>query len=370
MERLLIAERGEAAVRVARTAKRLGLTTIALRHPTDDAGALHLEACDEAQPAPEDMAALPEVVRQCGADAVHPGYAQRSVLPVLAALAEAGIPTVGASPEAWHRCADEDAVAAAAESIDLRPTPAEGLDRPRRLDLMVAADRQGSVAPLGEMELLVRPDGPPLLVESPAPALIMRHDGEAAREAMGEGAARLVVALGVTGLATVHYLFDMEGRLWVAGVTPGIPTLHAPLELVGGLDLLEVDLQIMNGEALQASLFTLQPHGHAFAVRVETDAPLDQPVTEHRWPPAPHGRLRVDPCIQQGAVPEDALLLKIATVSPIRHQALLTLDRVLAATTVTPYATNAPALREVIGDEGFRASQYDVGFMTRTAEAP
>lgn len=370
MQRLLIAEGGEAAVRVARTAKRLGVTTIALRSESDPPDALHLEACDEAQPMPADPTDLPAVARGCDADAIHPGYARRQVPPAWKAAAEAGLPPVGASLEARMRCMDEDVVAAAAEGVGLRPTPEAGLDRPRRMDLLVAVDTRGGAAPLGELELLVRPDGPPLWVESPASALLMRPDGEAAREAMGEGAGRLLAALGVTGLAAVHFLLDMEGRLWLAGVTPGLPSLHAPLEMVGGLDLLELDLRIMDGEALPDSLFTLQPHGHAAAVRVEALEATDAAVTELRWPPAPHGRLRVDPCVQVGAAPQDALLLKIASVAPIRHQAMLTLDRVLAATRVAPYATNASVLRKVMGDESFRASQYDVAFMDRVAEAP
>jgi acetyl/propionyl-CoA carboxylase alpha subunit len=369
MERLLIAERGEAAVRIARTAKRLGITTIALRSATDPSDALHLDACDEAQLAPDDPKGLPDAVQQCGADAVHPGYAGGAMHPLVTVLEAAGIPTVSAPGQALGRCADAETVAAAADRAGLRPVPAEGLDRPRRLDMVVAADRQDTVAPLGELELLVRSDGPPLLVESPAPALLMRHDGEAAREAMGEAAGRLLLELGVTGVASVHFLFDMDGRLWLSGITPGLPALHAPLEMAGELDLLEVDLRVVGDEPLSDDLFKLQPHGHAFAVRVETGDERTQEVTDLRWPPAPHGRIRADVCAQVGAIPEAPLLVKLASFSPIRHQALLTLDRVLAATAVAPYATNTGALRQVLGNESFRASQYDVGFVTRATAA-
>jgi acetyl-CoA/propionyl-CoA carboxylase, biotin carboxylase, biotin carboxyl carrier protein len=371
MERLLIAERGEAAVRIARTAKRLGITTVALRRTGDPDDALHLDACDEAQPEPEEPGALAEIARACKADAVHPGYADRLLHERVAALEAAGVSVVAASADALARCLEEGSVEAAAARAGLRPTPAEGLDRPRRLDMIAVADRHGGTAYLGEMELLVRQDGPPLLAESPAPALVMRHDGEAVREAMGQGTARLLGELGITGLATVHFLFDMDGRLWLSGITPGLTALHSPIELTSGLDLVEVELRVAQGEALWDGLFTLQPHGHAFAVRVEATGALGEPVTDVRWPPAPHGRVRADPSVHVGMAPEEPLLIKVATFSPVRHQALLTLDRVLAATTVAPYATNVPALRAVLNDETFRACQYDVTFhAAHPAETP
>src|SRR5579863_8973554 len=78
---VLIANRGEIACRIARTAKRLGMRTIAV-YSAADAQALHVRSCDEAHcigpaDARDSYLAIPrliEVARQAGAECVHPGY--------------------------------------------------------------------------------------------------------------------------------------------------------------------------------------------------------------------------------------------------------------------------------------------------------
>ncbi|MDX1430935.1 MAG: acetyl/propionyl/methylcrotonyl-CoA carboxylase subunit alpha [Gammaproteobacteria bacterium] len=79
--RILVANRGEIACRVVRTARRMGLETVAV-YSDADAGALHVQLADQAchiGPAPAresylDMEAVLEAAARCGADAVHPGY--------------------------------------------------------------------------------------------------------------------------------------------------------------------------------------------------------------------------------------------------------------------------------------------------------
>ncbi len=100
---LLIANRGEIAARVARTARRLGIRTIAV-HSSADAGALHVAACDEAWPiggpAPKESYlrgdAILDVARRAGAEAIHPGYGFLSENAAFAdACAKAGTIFVG-----------------------------------------------------------------------------------------------------------------------------------------------------------------------------------------------------------------------------------------------------------------------------------
>ncbi|MCY3623920.1 MAG: biotin/lipoyl-binding protein [Gammaproteobacteria bacterium] len=105
---LLVANRGEIAVRVIRTARRMGIRTVAV-YSDADVGALHVEVADEALrigPGPVaesylNQAALLSAIADSGAQAVHPGYGFLSENPGFAtAVGEAGTTFVGPSPEA------------------------------------------------------------------------------------------------------------------------------------------------------------------------------------------------------------------------------------------------------------------------------
>src|SRR6202030_4241900 len=106
--KILIANRGEIACRIIRTARRMGVATVAVFSEAD-AEALHVREADEAVPigpAPSSESYLRidrivEACRQTGAEAVHPGYGFLSEQPAFAtALAEAGIVFICPGPEA------------------------------------------------------------------------------------------------------------------------------------------------------------------------------------------------------------------------------------------------------------------------------
>jgi propionyl-CoA carboxylase alpha chain len=114
-KRILIANRGEIACRIIKTARRLGIATVAV-YSDADKDALHVEMADEAvaigpPPAAESYLAIDKIVAACrrtGADAVHPGYgflSEREAFP--SALAAAGIVFIGPNPKAIAAMGDK-----------------------------------------------------------------------------------------------------------------------------------------------------------------------------------------------------------------------------------------------------------------------
>ncbi len=142
-ESLLIANRGEIAIRIARTAADLGLRTVGV-HPADDTGA-HLDAVDETALLPGrgvgaylDAGAVVAAAIDAGCGVVHPGYGLLSERPVLAAAcAQAGVSFVGPSPEVLEIFGDKHATLALARSVGApvldATDPAGGLDAARQL---------------------------------------------------------------------------------------------------------------------------------------------------------------------------------------------------------------------------------------------
>jgi 3-methylcrotonyl-CoA carboxylase alpha subunit len=134
---LLIANRGEIACRIARTARRLGIETIAV-YSEADASALHVQAADRAWPigpsaARESYLSIPRIIaaaRAAGADAIHPGYGFLSENPDFAdACAAAGIVFVGPPPSAMRAMGSKSAAKALMEQSGVPLLPGYHGDR-------------------------------------------------------------------------------------------------------------------------------------------------------------------------------------------------------------------------------------------------
>jgi acetyl/propionyl-CoA carboxylase alpha subunit len=138
-ERVLIANRGEIALRIIRACRAVGAQAVAV-YSDADAGARHVRAADDAinigpPPAPESylrVAAIIDAARRSGATAVHPGYGFLSEQPALAeACAAAGIVFVGPTPATLAGLGDKLAARRTAAQVDVPTVP--GLFEPLRL---------------------------------------------------------------------------------------------------------------------------------------------------------------------------------------------------------------------------------------------
>jgi len=122
--KLLVANRGEVAIRVMSAASELGIRSVAV-FSEDDARSLHVRRADEARALPGrgaraylDIDGLLEVARKLGCDAVHPGYGFLSESAAFAkASAEAGLTFVGPRPETLALLGDKTRARALAREL-------------------------------------------------------------------------------------------------------------------------------------------------------------------------------------------------------------------------------------------------------------
>ncbi len=379
-EKVLILRRGEAATRVARTCRRLGVESIVVA-PKDTPASRHIEAADrsieadfdEAKPIPTDQ--LAGILEQAGADAAHLGYQGQPEMFELASAAEkADVAVVGTDLDVLGALTDPATIRAGAERAHVRTIHDIGdeLTQPREIAVLVAADSHGETTAIVECDRSLSTSEHTLIHETPSPELSFRSDGEAFRMALFENARRLAAELRYAGLLEVKFHIDPSGLAWVSDVKIGLPRHHTLIEMVTRLDLVALQLQIASGESLPEELETVEARGHALDASILALDQQDAVVSSYSVAPAPQGRVRATSSATVGLpLPADdrPLIAKLTTHAPIRHQALLSMDRVLAELRAEPFTTNVQSLRRILSDYAFRAGQYDNESARRFASA-
>jgi acetyl-CoA/propionyl-CoA carboxylase, biotin carboxylase, biotin carboxyl carrier protein len=408
---VLVANRGEIALRVFRAARGRGLRAVAVVAP-DDLGSLHARSADQVIEIDSYLDAAQHIraARESGADAVHPGYgflaenADFAAAVAAAGLAwigppadalraggdklnakriaaEAGVPTVpdATSPPLIVKAAAggggrgmrivrspaelEDAVAAAMREAqaafgDDRIYLERFLERPRHIEIQLLADAHGSVVALGERECSVQRRHQKVLEEAPSTAL----DPEL-RAQMMAAAERFARAIGYVGAGTAEFVLD--GReFYFLELNGRIQVEHPVTETVTGVDLVDWQLRIAGGEPLDLHA---SPRGHAVEVRLYAEDPVSflpqaGRVERLRLPAS----IRVDAGVEEGdeiSTSYDPLIAKLIAGGATRDEALGRLAAALDETEVRGLTTNLPFLRWLVAHPALRAGATTTAFL-------
>ena len=418
VSKLLVANRGEIALRVFRTARRLGIATVGVAAP-DDAAALHARSADETVAVASylDAADLVRAARETGADAVHPGYGFLAENPEFAAaVAEAGLVWVGPPAEALRAGGDkleakriaaeagvpvvpggaareigypllvkaaaggggrgmrvvrtaaelDDAVAAASREAraafaDDRLLFERYLERPRHVEIQLLADAHGAVVSLGERECSVQRRHQKVLEEAPSVAL----DADL-RARMGDAAVRFARAVGYVNAGTAEFVLD--GRdFYFLELNGRIQVEHPVTEEVTGLDLVEEQLRIAAGARLSRVSMLTRSHGHAVEVRLyaehpQTFLPQSGTIERLRLP----ADIRVDAGVEEGdevGTAYDPMIAKLIARGETRAEALDRLQAALLETEVEGVTTNLAFLRWLVAHPALRAGETTTAFL-------
>jgi len=438
--KLLVANRGEIAARVIRTAHALGIATVAV-YSDPDAGAPYVTLADEAVrvpgAAPADTYLRGEEIIAAagatGADAVHPGYGFLSENAAFArACADAGLIFVGPAPETIKAMGDKVAAKAmmAAAGVPVLPSvtvtdtgdltaaaaqigfpllvkaafggggrgmrlvtgPAElteavsaarreaaaafgdgtvFLERyipdPRHVEVQVLGDAHGDVIHLYERECSIQRRYQKIVEESPSPAV----DGDL-RAALTAAAVTAGRAVGYTGAGTVEFVLDRDGSFYFLEMNTRLQVEHPVTEEVTGLDLVELQLRIAEGEPLPLEARQAGLSGHAIEVRLyaEDVAAGFLPVTGtlHRFAIPSGPGLRVDAGFRDGSVVSphyDAMLAKVIAHGRTRADAARRLARALRTAEIHGLTTNRDLLVAILREPDFLAGATDTGYLTR-----
>ncbi len=428
LESVLVANRGEIALRVMRTCREHGVRTIAIY--TDlDIDAPHVRAADDAVRVTSylDIESVVAAAVATGAAAVHPGYgflSERSEF--VRAVEAAGIVFVGPPADVMDAMGRKDAareiavaagvpvvprgedagfpvlVKAAAggggkgmrvvrEEAELDEAKAAAarealsafgddtlliekyVERGRHIEVQIMADAHGTVVHLDERDCSTQRRHQKVIEEAPAPTIT-----PAVRELVTSSAVALARQVGYRNAGTVEFLVDDDtGEAYFLEMNTRLQVEHPVTELIHhGIDLVLHQLLVALGHPLEIEQSSVRPSGHAIEARVYAEdsfggfLPQAGRTSIVRWPQG----VRVDHALEPEQVVStsyDPMLGKVIVHGPDRESARRALVDALDRTAILGLTTNVGFLRALAASDEFRDATIDTAWLDRhTVPAP
>ena len=336
-EKILIANRGEIAVRIIRACKELNIRTVAV-YSEVDANSMHVQLADEAicigkAPSSESYLRIDRIISAAeitDVDAIHGGYGFLSENAHFADVCEnCNIRFIGPSSRAMTALQDkavtppgsegmvenEQEAIATAKRIGypvmikaiaggggrgMRPAhndislvkgyhtarneaeKAFGnsgvyieklIEKPHHIEFQILADNRGNIIHLGERDCSIQRRHQKIVEETPSP--LIENKFKDLRKKMGKAAIRIAEVAHYTNAGTVEFIVDDSGRFYFLEVNKRIQVEHPITEEVTGVDLVKQQILIAMGEPLKLSQNDLTFKGHAIECRINAEDPFD-----------------------------------------------------------------------------------------------
>ena len=431
--KILIANRGEIACRVIKTARKMGIATVAV-YSDADRKTLHVRMADEAvhigpSPAIESYLIIDKIIaaaKETGADAVHPGYGFLSENPdFVRACEKAGIIFIGPSAESMEAMGLKDAAKKLMDAAGVPITPGyHGEDQspkllkakagmigypvlikavaggggkgmrkveaendfeaalascqreakssfgnddvliekyiqsPRHIEVQVFGDTHGNVVHMFERDCSLQRRHQKVIEEAPAPGMT-----DTVRKAMTDAAVQAAKAVNYVGAGTVEFIVDGSGKLrtdgfWFMEMNTRLQVEHPVTEMITGLDLVELQIRVAQGEKLPKQA-EIKMEGHAVEARLYAEDPANDflpsvgRLTEFRTE-YKNSSVRVDAGVMTGdaiSVYYDPMIAKVIVSGNDRSFAM-------------------DGLRQTLDNLFIKGVNTNIGFLTSIAYSP
>ena len=436
IKKLLIANRGEIAVRIMRTAKKMGIRTVGIYSRIDE-DSLHVSMADEAICIGDaelsdtylNITKIIEIAKETGADAIHPGYGFLAENPAfVTACTDAGILFIGPDAKsmqvmgnkiearAWAKksgvpitegiTGEPETLIKEAKNIGfpvllkaaaggggkgmtivrsekelgpaLEATARQAkayfgdetvyiekfLEDPRHIEIQVLADKHGNVVHLFERECSIQRRYQKIIEESPSATLTPE-----VRKQMGEAAVQIAKEIGYANAGTIEFLVDQDLKFYFLEMNTRIQVEHPVTEMVTGVDLVEEQIHIAQGEPLRLKQKDIRQTGHAIECRIYAEDPennfLPSPgmMTLYYEPSGDH--IRIDTGVTPGMEIKsafDPMISKLIVWGEDRQTAARRMRDALSLYGIHGIRTNISYLKKLIVGEPFLKNQISTKF--------
>lgn len=240
------------------------------------------------------------------------------------------------------------------------------ITRPRHVEVQVFGDSHGNAVYLFERDCSLQRRHQKVVEEAPAPGL-----SQQVREKLGDAAVKAVKALGYTNAGTIEFIMDSKTHeFFFMEMNTRLQVEHPVTEMITGLDLVEWQLRVANGEALPLRQDQLSINGHAFEVRLYAEDPAENflpQIGRLTALSAPFG-VRMDTGVEAGdavSIHYDPMVSKLIVHGANRTEALQKLSSALAGTVIAGLVTNQEFLGNIARHPAFIAGDVDTGFIAR-----
>ena len=438
--KILIANRGEIAVRIIRACRELGIKTVAIYSETDS-NSLHVLLADEAYPlnsnpktAYLDVKEILRIAERAQVDAIHPGYGFLSQNPKFAELVEKeGFTFIGPRAENIKLAGDKVFARKVAEKAGLKIIPGSHgalrslkaaikvsekvgypviikaalgggglgmrivwndeeltrvfniareeakrgfgvgkiyiekyLPNSRHIEFQIVADNYGNIIHLGERECSIQRRYQKLIEESPSVVV-----DEETRSRIGELAVRFAERTGYTNVGTVEFLYN-DGEFFFIEMNTRLQVEHGVTEMVTGLDLVKMQIQIAGDKPLDIDQRDVSLRGWAMEVRINAEDPLQDfapspgKITDYREPGGPG--VRVDSGVYEGFEVSDLynpLIAKLIVWGRDRSEVISRLKRSLKEYVISEIKTTIPLYLKIVEDPDFISGNITTEYLIR-----
>ena len=429
IRKVLIANRGEIAIRISYTLREMGIQSVAVFTEADK-DSLHVRGAAQARQISSylDAKDIAAIAKEARADAIHPGYGFLSENPSLAEECErAGIVFIGPQPSTIRTMGDKleskrvmekagvpvvpmwngdppasefpvlvkavgggggkgmrlvespaglkDAMASASREAsaafgDDRVFVEKYIRQPRHIEFQVLGDAHGNAIHVFERECSIQRRHQKIIEETPSPAMTTELQAQ-----MGDAAVTAARAVGYRSAGTVEFILDPSGRFYFLEMNTRLQVEHPVTEMTTGLDLVREQVLVASGQKLRYAQSELRQIGHSLECRIYAEVPEEnfRPATgivEILEPPAGPG-VRLDTGVAQSSPVThhfDPLLAKLIVWAPARQASIDRMKRALDDFVLLGVRNNIDFLHRVISSPDFAAGKLDTGFLSAHAD--